>query len=244
VWIAATGWILWKFAGRSKTLGSPNGDSWGARAIATGSTGALAGLALHSLLDWNLHVPANALLATLVFGLWLAGREGAPRDAPRQAAAVRVGRAAPTPSVSWSMVRIWLTQAGAIGLLLLGARSAARDLLAERAIDPLRESLERFWEPTNDHRATVKHVPSLLPAAEYAAWHSGSWNADDATLIGRAYLHLSDGRRSPELILAYDWLARALERRPVDRTLRSTLEQISAILKEDEKRAAPDTPSL
>ncbi len=180
--LAFVGWAIWSW----RTMCRP-GDpppaverSWGQIAAASGAAVALAAIALHSLVDWNLHVPANALLAALALGVAMAARHGArPIRPDAQAASVlesAARRSRGRGPQSWETFhelaptfRRRAAQAITGALLIAGAWSAAREWAADRAIDPLRENFERPVLPGDDPAELEAQSRSLLPAAELAA---------------------------------------------------------------------------
>lgn len=153
------------------------------RILDAGPWAALAGLALHSAFDWNLHVPANALLASLVIGLCLSssafGKTAAATPQPRLAS-------------RWATA---LFAAACVGtLLMLGRDTLAtvrrRELATAIAAARLAERI-----------ADTPSAAPRLAAALHAGARADAWNSADARLallLGRAQLHAAAGIAAPD----------------------------------------------
>lgn len=175
------------------------------RILDAGPWAALAGLALHSAFDWNLHVPANALLASLVAGLCLSSSacggipaaDARPRFASRRATAL-------------------FAAACVAALLMLGRDALAavrrRDLATAIATARLAE-----------RGAGAPSAAPQLAAAIEGGERADAWDSADARLallMGRAQLHAAAGMTDPAarraaLDAADGWFAKARERSAV-----------------------------
>ena len=207
-----------------ESLLNPTERQWTA-----GLLGALTAIALHSLFDWNLHVPANAFLCAVVLGLL-----GAALNRERTGAPARpyVGN----HGYHWAARVAVLLAAGACAL------AAARTWEANRLAMPLRRVLVDQWVIDREthsglvETATVRpldaerreRIETALGAARRAE-ELDPLNAAYAQTLGQAYLHLSQGRQSPELVLAEEWFARSLRLCPVKRANCTTLLEIRLV---------------
>jgi hypothetical protein len=150
----------------------------GSRALGAGAWAALAGIAVHSAFDWNMHLPANAFLASLIAGL-------AASSAQAPAAVAKPRR--PTSWIARSLPAMLLVAACLGSIVLL-----ARDALSEATQRQLRESLVAARLATND--PTLPSAEPKLSAAAEAGQRMAAWDAGDATLavlMGQIYLHLA-----------------------------------------------------
>ena len=155
---------------------------------------AVSGFVVHSLFDWNLHVPANAFLASIVTGLALARTPmqcqlpAGSRDRPSLAGSFRV-----------DFVKC-IVAVACVWTLLIATREAASERVQQR----LRRVLVATVIATTKGESKGE---SRFPSAELeAAAASGSrmlaWdpaNARLAVLVGQAYEHLSAQTSAPEL---------------------------------------------
>lgn len=147
------------------------------RTLNAGVWAALAGIGLHSALDWNLHLPANAFLACTVAGLC----------------------ASSVPTTQWQigqrllgwapdwMLRTILT-ATCIGALAF----LARDATSERVQRAVQNAivLDRLDASKPAHAKAEAALTSAIASAEKMA----KWDARNARLLmvlGQANLHLS-----------------------------------------------------
>jgi len=196
------------------------------RGLGAGLTGALSGFALHSAFDWNMHVPANALLLTVLVGtLWgIAAKDNAGASS---------GVAAETQprAVAWP-ARIALC-----GVLALVVASATLDYLAARWIQPLREAEVRHRVAAMTQRplSDFEDLRESLPQAERAAAVSPA-NAEIPEVIGWAYLHLSQQTGRDGLLNARHWFLKSLRLCPAHASLRETLVDLDAALAKPEGR--------
>jgi O-antigen ligase len=140
---------------------------------------AIAGVAVHSAFDWNMHVPANALLACIVAGVALAtGDRAAPGT--RSALGTRAPR----------LLAGTMAQAALVLALGVAIAMVVRDACAETAKRGLREAITADRLAAIDPKRTS--AKAALAAATEAAERMASWdpaNADLALLTGQAYLH-------------------------------------------------------
>ena len=151
---------------------------WPARLVGAGAWAALAGIAAHSAFDWNLHVPANALLACLVAGLAAAS---APPAGPPAA-----------PPTGGSLLRrrgpaVLLAAASILAAVLL-----ARDAATETTRRELREALvaARLADRHADRPRAAGQLATAIAAGErMARWDPAS--AELSMLLGQACLHLA-----------------------------------------------------
>jgi len=194
----ALGWRAWRFC-RERPAAN--------RLIDAGAWAALAGAAAHSFFDWNMHAPANALLACIVAGLALssvkpiaernqAGSAGWPGDAFRYAFIV--------------------TCLGMIPLL-------CRDAFTADTLDELRRA-----NTAARVQAKKPDAPSAKPLLEAAIdrggraykINAGSWQL--AAMLGQANLHLAAGDQPNAEALrlaAEQWFATARRNSAVTRGL-------------------------
>ncbi len=167
-----------------------------ARGLDAAAWASLAGLALHSAFDWNLHVPANAMLAAVVAGLAFASG-GRARNAVAAADSPRLRRAAAAILATSCLV--------ACAIL---AREAATAITRRQLATAIVEARKPEREQTP---LALDAFDSAVRAGERAA----RWNPGDArlaTLIGQALLHLAPGDEAAD-----DWFRRARLASPVAR---------------------------
>lgn len=181
------------------------------RALAIGLAGALVAFLPHGLFDWNLHVPANVLLLAVVIGalLGICGAENIQAQMP-------------APRRQWLREAVAVATIAAVGMCLWGA---TQEMFADRAAAPLRLALLGQRMP--------RVTPQEKQAALQAALAGGLWaaevgpaRAEYAELIGRAYLHFSEGTEAGELAAAERWFGRALALAPLRADLRDTLREL------------------
>lgn len=173
------------------------------RVIDAGAWAALAGAAAHSFFDWNMHAPANALLACIVAGLALSSV--APSVAP-SAVRNQAGSAGwPRDAVRYAFIVAVL---GMIPLL-------CRDAFTADTLDELRRA-----NTAARVQAKKPDAPSAKPLLEAAidrgerAYEidAGSWQL--AAMLGQANLHLAqqpqEGQsRDEHMQAAADWFRAA-----------------------------------
>ena len=148
-----------------------------ARGLEAGAWASLAGLALHSAFDWNLHVPANALLAAVIAGLALASSR-------------------PTRESGATADRPGLRCAGAAFLAIACLVSCA--ILAREAASAMtrRELATAIVEAIKAASAQSPLPLAACADAVKAGERAAAWNPGDARLailIGQARLHLDAG---------------------------------------------------
>jgi O-antigen ligase len=171
------------------------------RPIDAGSWAALAGIAVHSCFDWNLHVPANALLASVNAGIALGG---AAAQTPPQAAA-------PPRGGVWRRVPAIL-----LGLACVVATAFLfRDACSERAQRRLSVAIAAC-RPAPQDRGVRAHAAALAAAVETGERMArfDPANARLAVLLGQACLHAAaldsgSGGPSPRVEEALGWFSRA-----------------------------------
>lgn len=168
------------------------------RCLDAGPWAALAGITLHSAFDWNLHVPANALLAAVVTGLAMSTVASRRRNS-NDSGFDRFRR--PAAGV------MAISCAAAVVLLARDAAATSARQCLSAAVVEARQARDA------ESPAPVPALSKALAAGERIA----HWTPADATLallIGQAHLHLaahtvgSDGM--PAAALAADaWFAQA-----------------------------------
>lgn len=175
------------------------------RVTNAGAWAGFLGLAVHSACDWNFHLPANALLGCVLFGL--------------------VASSVPEPRAAWRDASRWTAaRIGAAVVLVLGcffaASLLARDASAEHERRQVLRAVSRDWANTRwgkRGRAEASLRESLTGAIAIASWDPG--NARLALAIGQAYLHLAaqpnaEAERPALISTAENWLVRARRRCP------------------------------
>ena len=148
------------------------------RILGAGAWAAMAGIVAHSAFDWNLYVPANALLTCLVAGLAIAtvprsprGRNAGLLDRPRVAQAVRCAA-----GIAVLLCLPWLL----------------RDAFSDTACRRLREAITAYRLYMKD--VTRPPAWDALEAAHAKGVRVGAWdpaNAKLAQLVGQASLLLA-----------------------------------------------------
>jgi len=155
-------------------------EDWG---VTAGVFAALAGLAVHSFFDWNLHLPANAFLAAVLVGSALSA-------VPAVAARNGEGREATAGGRSATILAGLLCLATVTGVGLV-----SRDVGSQRSARQLREALVAV------RRAAQAKPPEPLPretleaalVAGAAARRLDPGNPTLPLLEGQVLLHLADG---------------------------------------------------
>jgi O-antigen ligase len=166
------------------------------RILAAGPWAAVAGGAIHAGFDWNLHLPANALLACLVTGL--AASSVPTRPAARQA-----------------RVPAWLPQ-GLLIVAIFGSLSLLlRDAISETARQSLRNAVAADRLAIKDRRPEGDTVwlAAVIDRGISSARRDPA-NARLHLLIGQATLHLAgrtdDVTQREELLTEADkWMQQA-----------------------------------
>lgn len=214
-WLAETGLIGGFLACTFIAFLVHNGVTWfltrqgEERTLAAGGAAAVIGFASHEFFEWNLHLPAIALVASLAVAL--ASPKGSRRDS---AAAIRDG------GTKFQWPRISGTVA-IVATVLASAGFLARDMLTERTCVQLRTALALDRLSQRD----PKQSPPLaaMEAAVAAGMDATRWdpgNADLPLLVGQLHLHLA--ARSTEAAdrekherTAAEWLTKARRRRAI-----------------------------
>ena len=155
-------------------------------AVDAAAWSAVASIAAHSLYDWNLHVPANALLAAVAGGLALSAGVGEspaePVDAPLSKA-VRLGRAGPA-----------LLAAACVVAMALLARDAWADGERRRLRDALATARLAAAGPGRD--APQADLRMALARGSAAARFDPA-DSRFEVLLGQIGLHLAAGAEDP-----------------------------------------------
>jgi hypothetical protein len=145
------------------------------RLLAAGPWAALLGFAVHSAFDWNLHLPANALLAVMACGLALSS---VPMDRTTK----------DFSPISQPMVKYMLVACCLGAVVLLG-----RDSMVEYAQRAIRTAIvaDRLAQSDSQKAESLEGLLAAIRGGERMAdWDQR--NAQLATLISNAYLHAAD----------------------------------------------------
>ncbi len=193
------------WAGRARLMASER------RGVAAGLVGGMFAVLLHGLFDWNAHVPANALLAVVLLGILLAmtTREITPTDDTADDVRERDFRG--RLAGSWP---VRLAVAAAMGGCIAAAVVHAT---AQQQLMPLRRAVVHQRLPDRKLSASAKRqaIEDALPSALRAA-RLTPWSYRHAEELGKAHLHLSQGRPSAELTEARRWFRRVRALCPVE----------------------------
>lgn len=192
------------------------------RMLAAGVWSALAALALHSFYDWNLHLPANRLLAALIAGLALAIVPVVPllRASRREGSDRSDGTAIPGVQATATPVP-WSPRRGIAAVVLAGACVATafltlRDARTEYARIRLRNALTNLRTATTDDQRTL-----ALGRLKWGVARARAVNRHHATdselpmLAGQAVLQLDAAGEGLEGEHAEEWFERARRRNPL-----------------------------
>ncbi|MFM7248676.1 MAG: O-antigen ligase family protein [Planctomycetaceae bacterium] len=155
-------------------------------AVDAAAWSAVAAIAAHSLYDWNLHVPANALLAAVAGGLAVSAGEGESPAGPVVAPpspAVRLGRAGPA-----------LLAAACLVAWALLARDAWADGERRRLRDALATARLAAADPGRDAPEAVLRAAL---ARGSAAARLDPADSRFEVLLGQLGLHLAAGAGDP-----------------------------------------------
>jgi len=153
--------------------------------ITAGLWAGLAGSGLHTAFDWNLHIPANALLACVTAGLAIAAGATAPSRAPQAASSRRFFAALPGVCLALAC--------------LVAVATLARDAASDRAMRHMRTAIVAARLSSMD-----KNLPSAegpLRRAISAAEKMEPWdpaNGNMAVLLGICHLHLGEQLESTD----------------------------------------------
>lgn len=210
-------------------------------AISIGAVGAILAFAAHSLVDFNLHLPANAMLAAFVLGILTnPGSTRGPCTASGRLfyRAVTAGLIAATTLV----LTVFLVRHGEDDFRLLAARNAIYRGDNDRALAETKRVVER--DPTNA-RAWALRGESFFSYEANLAFRD---SADEGSLVidGDSSLGpsgIGDYGLSEEYFrLAVDSYAKAVEFQPWERALRiryaNTLDEIGKHARAEEQLRA------
>jgi hypothetical protein len=187
-----------------RTWRAPEGE----RLAVAGVWAGLVALGLHSFFDWNMHVPANALLACLLAGIALSTAATFPTGCvvPRSEASLSSGT---MTAVAWSNRRgvaaVILT-----GACVLASVLAVRDTKTELAARRLRHALMSIRTAKNPDATTlaIGRLKWGIVVARTAARRHPT-DREIALLAGQAALHLAAEDESLEGEDAGTWFRRA-----------------------------------
>lgn len=172
---AVTAWIAWALGSRFWRFCNERPPV--NRAIDAGAWAALAGTAAHSVFDWNMHAPANAFLACMVFALCMTS-------------------VAPRKETAHAMPPRWL-RFMATSIFIVACLQAlpwlARAALSDHAMDGLRKATTQARVAAKDP-TKPSAGPALAAAIENgekaARFDPANWRL--AVLLGEASLHLAE----------------------------------------------------
>jgi hypothetical protein len=168
----ALGWRLWRFC-RERPAAT--------RLIDAGAWAALAGAGAHSFFDWNMHAPANALLACIVAGLAISSV--APIPDRKQAI-----------SPAWANTTLrYATVFACLGMIPL----LCRDAFTADTLDELRRA--NTAARVQAKKPDAAPAKPLLEAAIDRGVRAieidpGNWQL--AAMLGQANLHLAAGEQA------------------------------------------------
>jgi hypothetical protein len=186
----ALGWRLWRFC-RERPAAN--------RLIDAGAWAALAGAGAHSFFDWNMHAPANALLACIVAGLAISSV--APSADRKQA-------------ISSAWVNTTLRYATVFACLSM-IPMLCRDAFTADTLDELRRAntAARVQAKKPDAASAKPLLEAAIDRGERAYdVDPGNWQL--AAMLGQANLHLAQQTQDPqardaEVNVAADWFRKA-----------------------------------
>jgi len=185
--------------GRARRFARDAGGAW--RSIDAAAWAGLAALALHSAFDWNLHVPANGLLACVVAGLALG-------SAGPAAAAPPARRDAPF------MLRAVLVVATLASCALL-ARDAATTFTRRQLATAITAARREQQHTAGADPATGAGLAAAIARGERAARLDPA-DVRLAVLLGQAHLHRAAAsatgtaaEASPDMAAAAAWFRTA-----------------------------------
>ena len=189
------------------------------RMLAAGVCSALAAIALHSFYDWNMHVPANRLLACLIAGLAMSIVPLVPSlrtPVDRSTTDGRVpGREIGGASVAWSPRRA-IAAVMVAGFALAVAYLAVRDYTSEYYRLKLRTALMQIRSAKTDEQRT-----QAVGRLQWYVTRARAWSRRHPTdselplLAGQAVLHLDAVGEGLEGEEAEEWFERARNRNPL-----------------------------
>jgi len=229
--------LMAMLVGRVRRFARDARNPW--RTIDAAAWAALAALALHSAFDWNLHIPANALLACLVAGLALGSVRRAAGGLPAGPTALGDAPPAASPSLAArrdapAVLTAVLVLATLLSVALL-ARDAATTFTRRHiatAITAARQAEQgrTLAQPTAAESTAAEStadIAAMLTAAidrgERAA-RLAPGDAQLAVLLGQAHLHraaaaAADADMPSDTAAAAAWFRKARLRCPPTRGL-------------------------
>jgi hypothetical protein len=148
----------------------------GSRVVDSAAWAALAAGLAHSVFDWNMHAPANALLACVIVGLALSSVVPKGLDNNADAAWAWPAR---------------LLSAAFIAAVLAALGHLARDAALERTVQQLQQAITaaRLAKSPEDHAVAAGRLTAAIAAGELATGSArGHWRLPMA--LGQASLHL------------------------------------------------------
>ena len=218
-------WLLLRNTRSSENLRAPLPMESGESAIAgeadrvlhAGLLAAVAAMALHSVFDYNLHVPANAFILAVVFGMFLESRR-----ATEPAGADRPDLPCKSRPALRSIVLI---------VVAVCALGALRDLVVESRVAPLRRALLRWRLSEPFSRGFLESDLRERVAAAESVAALAPWDAEARDLLAQGRLQLAEGRKTDDLIRARRWFADKLRLCPLDDGDVETVRRIDAKLR-------------
>lgn len=185
--------------------------------LLAGAGGALVAFLPHGFVDWNLHIPANALLFAMISGLVVGLID--PKTS---------GRVFSKSIVLFTKFVICvITLIFCVGAII----GAFRYAKAATSLESMRHAVlcnmsPKPATPSVDRRALLlRALPSALEAARRPLSP-----VDTPVLIGLAYLYLSEGKPGLELRLAEEWFEQALAGTPLRLELVATINEIRLLI--------------
>lgn len=208
-WIAETGLVggfvaaVFAFFVVRRGVTSFHSQQGPQRMLAAGAAAAAIGFAGHEFFEWNMHLPAIAVMAAIVAGIV------APAE-PNAAAGSLVGRLRMPAAIAL------------VAAVVVATGYLARDMMTERASRQLREALAADRLVLLDPKLPPPRQSMMEAAitAGMAAAGRDPTNADLPLLLGQLHLHLAGRavRQSDRDALeqtAADWFKKARRRRAI-----------------------------
>jgi hypothetical protein len=210
-WIAETGLIGGVLAAACGFFVVRRGSAWlqtrhgVERILAAGVAAAAIGFASHEVFEWNMHLPAIALVAAIVAGM---------------AAPAACGAATTGSSFAWLRIPAAIAVVAAVvattGFLF-------RDMMTERAAKHMRTALLADRIALQDPKRPPPPRADLEAAIAAAGAQATRWdpaNADLPLLLGQAHLHLAARAagaidRDAQESAAAEWFTKARRRRAI-----------------------------
>jgi O-antigen ligase len=210
-WIAETGLIGGVLAAACGFFVVRRGSAWlqtrhgVERILAAGVAAAAIGFASHEVFEWNMHLPAIALVAAIVAGM---------------AAPAACGAATTGSSFAWLRIPAAIAVVAAVvattGFLF-------RDMMTERAAKHVRTALLADRIALQDPKRPPPPRADLEAAIAAAGAQAARWdpaNADLPLLLGQAHLHLAARAagaidRDAQERAAAEWFTKARRRRAI-----------------------------